>query len=130
MRPVAYSPCTVVDLRELSPEEEVAGETVVFYGRDGFAFDEPGRHTVNVVILWEVGGAQVAAEGSADVWVAYPLTDTDNKIAALMLDPDVGRAVATGSVRLFEQAEKRMNKVESLQKTHPAIKQVKRLGVI
>jgi len=82
------------------------------------------------VILWEVGGAQLAAQGSADVWVAYPLTDRDNQIAALMLDPEVGRAVATQQFRIFKEAEKRVKKVESLQKTHPVVQQIKRLGMI
>jgi hypothetical protein len=130
MRPVVFDPCTVVEVGELRPNKEVESETVVFYGRDGFAFEEPGRHTVNVVILWEVGGAQLAAQGGADVWVAYPLTDKDNQIAALMLDPEVGRAVATQQVRIFKEAEKRMKKVESLQKTHPAVHQIKRFGMI
>ncbi len=130
MRPVALNPCTGVPVGELGPNEEVEGEATVFYGRDGFTFEEPGRHTVHVVILWELGGAHLAAAGDADVWVAYPLTDKDNQIAALMLDPQVGRAVATRKIHKLDEAKKRIRTVASLQKTHPACTQLKRLGLI
>lgn len=130
MRPVKLDPCSRVPIESLEPGSTEQGETVVFYGRDGFAFEEPGRYTVDVVILWELGGAQVAAEGSADVWVAYPLTDKDNQIASLMLDPEVGHATATRSTHKLDRASQRMQEVTALQKTHPVCKQLRRLGLV
>ena len=55
--PVVFDPCIAVGVDNLEPRGEVSGDTVVFYGKDGFAFEEPGRHTVDVVVLWDVIGA-------------------------------------------------------------------------
>jgi hypothetical protein len=130
MRPVTIDPCVAVDLTDLAPEGEVTGELLVFYGRDGFAFEEPGRHSIDVIVLWELAGAHVAAHGSAEVFVMYPLTDRDNQVAAIMLDDEVGRAVAAGSARRSEAARERLKRVEALQSSHPATRQIKRLGLV
>jgi hypothetical protein len=96
MRPPAIDSCPTLLLEELPPGASVDGDADVFWGRDGFAFEMPGRHIVEAIALWYVGGVPVAASDSQPVFVTYPTTTTDNDVAATMLDPVVGLAVATG----------------------------------
>lgn len=130
MRPVTLNPCPRNEVVDLEPGGAIREESVVFYGRDGFAFESPGRHTVHVVVVWEFAGGYLAAEGEVAVWVAYPLTDNDNRIASLMLDPDVGRAVARKTLRNHERVSEAMSSIAGIQKGHPVTKQLKRLGFV
>ena len=50
-------------------------------------------------MLWHIAGVPVAASAERDVFVAYPTSDEDNEVAALLLDPEVGAAVTAGDVR-------------------------------
>ena len=130
MRPLDLESCARIRLVTLEPGASLTGETVLCYGRDGFAMEKPGRHTVEVIVLWELAGVPVAAAGEADVWVAYPRSNQDNRVAALLLDPDVGRAVALRDISRNERASSRIRAAVRASRSHPAHAAMRRLGVI
>ena len=49
--------------------------------------------------------------GETDVFVEYPVSDEDNEVAALMLHPEVGRAVCAGDVTGFAAGAERVRSV-------------------
>jgi len=129
MRPLDLDSCARIRLVTLKPGAALTGETVLYYGRDGFAMEKPGRHTVEVIVLWELAGVPVAAAGEADVWVAYPISHRDNRVATLLLDPDVGRAVALRDVSRSKRAASRISAAVRASKSHPAHRAMRRFGV-
>jgi hypothetical protein len=130
VRPHEIQSCPPIDLEELGPGQAVSGSAMLYWGKDGFAFETPGRHLVDVIILWDLAGVPVAAECEREVFVSYPTTDADNEIAALLLDPDVGRAIAVGDVSRFERASERIRRATTAARKHPAIEALRRLGLI
>jgi len=122
MRPANVSPCPNLTLVELAPRRSVEGEAMLFWGRDGFAFEIPGRHVVEVIVLWNIAGVPVAASATKDIFVTHPVSKMDNDVAALLLDPDVGRAVATGRAWAFERGAARIRQALSVGRGHPATK--------
>ena len=120
MRPEVADACFTYRIVPLEPGSGVEGSTTLFWGREGFAFETPGRHRIEVVVLWQLAGAPIAASGEAEVFVTYPLTEEDNEVAALMLDPDVGRAVARGDTSRFAGAAERVRSVLATAGSHPA----------
>jgi len=129
IRPVDITVCGSNPVTALDPENERSAEATLFYGSDGFAFSEPGRHTIDLVVIWQVAGAHMMTSGAADVWVAYPLTDNDNQVASLLLDPAVGEAVALGDTSLAPGSEERIAAATKLQAGHPACAQLMKLGL-
>lgn len=133
MRPLDQEVCARVSLKSLKPKDSVEGSTTVFWGRDGFLFETPGRHTLEVIVLWQESGFHIGAEAETTVWVDYPLTDKDNRIAALLLNEDVGRAVASGGLargRRAENAASRINQAVKIQKTHAVVDRFHKLGLV
>lgn len=130
IRPVDVEVCSTNPIETLDAGGTTSAEAVVYYGTDGFAFSEPGRHVVEVTLLWEVAGAHLCASGATDVWVAYPLTDNDNRIASLLLDPAVGEAVALGDPALAPGSEERIAAASRLQSGHPACAKLDRMGLM
>jgi hypothetical protein len=62
-----------VKIKDLKPQQRLQAETRVFWSaRDGFAFEMPGRHRIEVRILWAIAGAQLGMKTSTEVWVNYP----------------------------------------------------------
>ena len=130
LRPAQQLACVQNPLRDLAPGESVSGGTVVFWGRDGFTFRTPGPHTVEVMILWQVNGVDVGVDGERSLWVSYPLTDEDNRVAALLFDREVGRAVALGRVpKGKEDTARRLADAARVSARHPAIAKLKKLGL-
>jgi hypothetical protein len=81
----------------LDPGKSLKAETRVYWSaRSGFAFDTPGRYTVEVRTLWGISGAQVGVKASVNVWVNYPQSEADNDAAAALLHHEVGMYVALG----------------------------------
>jgi hypothetical protein len=75
----------------------VKADTRVYWSaRSGFAFDTPGRYTIEVRTVWGISGAQVGVKASTNVWVNFPQTEADNNAAATLLHQDVGMYVALG----------------------------------
>ena len=129
IRPPEVESCPHITLRALGPQESVTAETTLYWGSDGFAFEMPGRHVVEVIALWDVAGVPVGAEAEQTIFVTYPTTDADNTAAALMLDPDVGLAVVTGTVEANPRAEERIRRVMELGDRQPAAAAMRRLGL-
>lgn len=130
MRPERVDSCPRVRTEELAPSSSVSGSTTLFWGRDGFAFEIPGPHTVEVIALWNVAGQPLAAAAERDVFVAYPTSDDDNKVAANMLNPTVGAAVAAGDPSPFEGAPERIEAASSAAPKHPAVAALQSLGLV
>lgn len=129
IRPVDIEVCSGNPITSLDAGEELGAEAIVFYGTDGFAFTEPGRHVVAVTVLWEVAGVHMSSSGSTDLWVAYPLTDNDNQIASLLLDPAVGEAVALGEPAMSPGSAERIEEATRIQSGHPACAKLSRMGL-
>jgi hypothetical protein len=130
LRPEKIKSCPRVSLQALSPGSTITGATTLFWGRDGFAFETPGRHTVEVILLWNVAGVPVGATAEQDLYVRYPTTDEDNAVAALFLDPSVGAAVAAGTLAVSERAGERINEAAATAREHPAVQMVSQLGLL
>ena len=120
MRPFMGLPCTGVRVSGLEPGKKLRAESVVFWSRDGFAFETPGRHRVDVILLWDIEGLVVGARGSTHVWVDFPVTHDENEVAALMLDPEVGKHIARGGGGRYPKGFERAQKVLERYEKHPA----------
>jgi hypothetical protein len=127
LRPAEQNACYQNPLKELQPQEIRKGSTQVFWGRDGFAFERPGRHTVEVIVMWQVAQVWVATNAEADVWVSFPVSDQDNQVAALMLHHEVGMAVAAPSSHPTETALHRLSEAVKVNTNHRAITRLRTL---
>ncbi len=130
MRPPNVSSCPSLELIELEPGKSIEGRMQLFWGKEGFAFETPGRHVVEVIILWNVAGVHVGASGLQPVFVGYPVSKTDNDMAALLLDPEVGRAIATERAWLFEGAVEKIKEATRRGPNHPAAKAIAKRVVL
>lgn len=88
--------CERTSLAPLGAGEQLSAEHRVFWSSDGFALERAGRHIVTVAVTWSAGGIPVGVAGSAVVWVDRPVTDSENRDAALVLNEQVGKWVALG----------------------------------
>lgn len=127
MRPEKIDSCPHLAVARLTPGMSVNGSTTLFWGRDGFAFNTPGRHIVEVILLWDIAGVPAGAAAEREVYVAYPTSDAENDVAATLLDPQVGAAVASGSWSGFGVARERMGRVMTESGTHPAVRAIAEL---
>ena len=130
MRPAFVQSCPELTLQTLGAGESRSGSTTVFWGPDGFAFETPGRHIVEVIALWNIAGVPVGTTAEHDIFVRYPVTEKDNEVAALLLDPEVGAAIGAGTTTGRERAAERLNQASALAKTHSAVTAVRRLGLL
>jgi hypothetical protein len=130
MRPPAVRSCPKLWIEPLEPGESVRGSATVFWGPDGFAFEAPGRHRIEVIVLWEVAGVPVAVSGERYVFVTYPTSSEDNEVAAQLLHPDVGKAVVAGDPARFGRAAERIGRALELQGTHPANETLRQMGLV
>src|SRR5262249_2237001 len=71
-------------------------ETRIYWGANGFAFETPGKHVIEMRIVWGHGGVAYGVKASTEVWVNYPQSRGDNDAAATLLHPEVGMLVALG----------------------------------
>jgi hypothetical protein len=85
-----------VKIAALAPGDSLEADTRLFWSSRGFAFEEPGRHDVEVRVVWTVGGVPFGVQASAPVWVNYPRSDVDNEAASTLLHPSVGMYIALG----------------------------------
>ncbi|MFF7845340.1 hypothetical protein ACFZC6_42360 [Streptomyces ossamyceticus] len=88
--------CESAKLAPLAPGESLNAEYRVFWSSDGFPLERPGRHTLTVTVAWSAGGVPVGVTGSCEVWVDRPTTDAENRDAALVMHPEVGKWVVLG----------------------------------
>jgi hypothetical protein len=129
MRPSEAHSCPHVSMAPLEPGASVRGSTILFGGPDGFAFELTGRHVIEVIVVWDLAGVPVAVSGRRVVFVLYPTTFEENEVAALLMDPEVGKAVASGDLTRFERAEQRIKRAQEIAPTHPAVQALHRLGL-
>ncbi|MGA5356428.1 hypothetical protein [Streptomyces purpurascens] len=100
-----------VALKPLEANSDRGAEARVYWDSDGFAFSAPGRHLVEVELLWVQGTVPVGARATADIWVNYPQSRTDNDVAAILLHPEVGMYVALGGAAHLREAVNRLDSV-------------------
>lgn len=130
MRPPLLDSCPRIWIEPLAPGESVRGSTTLYWGTDGFAFERPGRHRIEVIALWDVAGAPVAVSGEVWVFVCYPTSSADNEVAALLLHPEVGRAVAVGEAAPYAVASERIAKAATVDEAHPATTALRERGLV
>ena len=88
--------CERTKIANLGPGKSLTAQTRVFWSSYGFAFERAGRHLIDVDIMWGISGVPFGVRGQTDVWVNFPQSDADNKAAATLLHPEVGKYVALG----------------------------------
>lgn len=89
---------------DLNPGASLKGETRLFWSTNGFAFEKPGRHVVNLEIIWDMGMETYGLKAADEVWVDYPITARNNDMAATLFNPEVGMYVALGGGAHFSGA--------------------------
>jgi hypothetical protein len=104
-----------VGIRMLEPDEHLEAQTRVYWSPRGFAFEEPGKYSVEVRMVWTAHGTPFGVRASTDVWVNYPRADEDNEAAAALLHPDVGKYVALGGGEHLFEAIERIQQVATLE---------------
>lgn len=88
--------CDGSQLTTLKPGEKRTAQHDLFWSTQGFAFDTPGTHVVNIEVSWGAGDLKVGASDSVEVLVDYPVNEKDNEIIAHMLNDEVGKFIALG----------------------------------
>jgi len=130
MRPANITSCPHIELKPLEPGRSITGETVVYWGRDGFMFETPGRHLLEVIVLWDIAGTPIGAAAARDIFVNHPVTQTDNDVAAMLLNPEVGKAVASRRAWAFKSGVERIKQAATISKSHPAARAVMKWAVL
>jgi hypothetical protein len=125
VRPVDVNADIEVPLRLLPPGKSMSAQTTLFWNKKGFVFTRPGRHTIEVHILWADNGLHACVHATRSLWVDYPVTSAENDVAALMLHDDVGRYVAFHGRKPIKEAIRRIEKVMTDHKSHPVCKLLK-----
>lgn len=120
VRPVDVNADIDNPLIPLNSGQSRTSETTLFWNKKGFAFTNPGKHIIEVNILWADEGYHSCVNASEDIWVDYPVTANENEVASLILHKDVGRYVALKGRKPIKEAIQRIEKVISNYKTHPA----------
>ena len=110
---------------DAKPGQKLSAEHHLFWSPQGFAFESPGKHTVNLEVSWRSGGATVGKKASLDVFVDYPVTERENEILALLMNDEVGKFVALGGQAYhLKTAVDRIQAAMEVDKDHPANKAV------
>ena len=123
---IRYMPAAMIEacssnhISQLGKGKSRKADTNLFWSKNGFAFETPGRHNVEVILLWYVDGLPLGVRSNVDVWVDYPMTEDDNEVAALMLTKEVGQLVALGDERRHKLGGKRVAEVLKKHAKHPA----------
>jgi hypothetical protein len=78
--------------------------------------------------MWQITETWVGASSEVHVWVSFPVSDDDNRVAALMLHPDVGMAVASPHAAPVENALARIAEAQKIRADHPAVVRLKTLA--
>ena len=80
MRPFVID-CEASRILELAPGQSRQARARIFWSTSGFAFPEPGQHSVEVSIDWTAEGVPCTVQSSLPIFVAFPTTSTDNEAA-------------------------------------------------
>jgi len=79
--------------------------------------------------MWQIGKVWVGSTGEVYVWVSFPMSDQDNRVAALLLHPEVGRAIASPHAPPSETALSRLADAQKVHADHPALQRMRALGM-
>ena len=105
----------------LEPGRSVSSRANVFWDTSRFVFTEPGVHRLEVTVAWQIDGRAVGLKTDKHVWVDYPVSDEDNRVAALLMHPEVGKYIAlNGNAVHLKTAVTRFKEALTLAKDHPA----------
>jgi hypothetical protein len=106
--------CESTKLAPLAAGDSLEASYKVFWSSDGFPLERPGRHTITVTVSWSAGGVPVAVTGRTDLWVDRPVTEAENRDAALVMHDDVGKWVVLGGRAYhLEEAVNRLRALDS-----------------
>lgn len=115
--------CEAAHVHNLEPGEKLEAETWLFWSSQGFSFEEPGKHIIEVRIIWNYSGIPSGVKASTNLWVDYPVNDDDNQVASLLLHNEVGMYVALGGdAPHLKEAVSRIEQTISKYPNHPASK--------
>lgn len=110
---------------EAKPGDTISTSHQLFRSTQGFAFERPGKHKVNLEISWRSSGATVGKKASADNFVDYPVTERENEVIAHMMTDEVGKYIALGGHAYhLKSAVGHIEAVIEVHKDHPASKAV------
>ena len=88
--------CDASQLSDLKPGESRTAEHDLFWSTQGFAFETPGAHIVQLQVAWKSDDVKVGAMTSLEILVDYPVIERDNDVIAQMMNPEVGKFIALG----------------------------------
>jgi hypothetical protein len=124
LRPFVIA-CDSDRLAEFKPGGRVTATETIYWDTHGFFFQSPGMHRLEVEVSWRDGGQPFAAKAAVDVWVDFPTSEIDNRIAALLLDREVGIYVALGgNARHLKKARERLDAAARVAPDHPAVQSI------
>ena len=83
---------------------------------------------LEVIVLWDIAGTPVGAAATRDIFVNHPITQADNDVAALLLNPEVGRWLESRRAWAFKGGVERIKHAASISKSHPAARAVSEVG--
>ena len=111
-------------LADLASGGQLKAEANLFWSSaSGFIFDTPGPHRIDLRLVWFSEAGPRALKSSAEVFVDYPTSAEDNEVASLLMDPEVGMAVALGGgASHLKRGKSRMEKAISAHPSHAACK--------
>lgn len=115
-----------VQIKDLEPGKKLEAETTVFWSSNGFAFEMPGKYTIEILIFWRYAGIPLCVKDRTEVWVDYPVTDEDNEVASLMMHNEVGRYISLGGGA--KHLKEAVSRIEAMSKhsKHPVYKSLKK----
>ncbi|MCZ6581939.1 MAG: hypothetical protein O6761_02055, partial [Thaumarchaeota archaeon] len=110
-------------IEDMKPQEKREAETILFWSSNGFAFDRPGKHTIDLRILWNDSGLPCGVKASTHVSVDYPISDDENEIVSLLMNNEVGKYVSLGgNAKHLKEAVTCIEKANSKLPDHPGCK--------
>ncbi|PSB23901.1 hypothetical protein C7B82_29425 [Stenomitos frigidus ULC18] len=116
-------------IKDLKPGKKRKAETTLFWSSKGFAFTEPGKHTIAVKIRWNQAGIPCGVQSNLELWVDYPTSEADNEVAATLLDQEVGKFVALGgNAKHLKAGVSRVEEAIAQHGNHPASKAMMAYG--
>src|SRR5439155_21032674 len=105
-----------VSIQPLEPDDHLDAKTRVYWSTRGFGFEEPGKHAIEVRIVWTAEGTPLGVKANTDIWVNFPRSVSDNEAAATLLHPEVGKYVALGGgAEHLVEAVQRIQKVAAME---------------
>lgn len=115
--------CDAAQFVDLEAGEKRGAAHALFWSTQGFAFEIPGLHRVQLQVAWMSDGALVGATASIEVLVDYPVSERDNEVISLMMHPEVGKFIALGGHAYhLREAAARIRKVMKDHASHEAAK--------